>query len=284
MWYKVKKAYWWTVSTSGLLCGFSKKDPSSLSIECKVGYNMFSRLKNVKETIRWFLNYIKEKRFYTGVSFAQNFEDLIFQELANNFRNGQIPKIYVDVGAHDPIRFSNTYRLYRNGWRGINIDPLPSCVDRFMKFRPDDINLNIGISSSKGVIEYYNFEEPAFNTLNAERANMVIENKYSNLVEKKTIQVDTLQNILDKYLTTEFDNNLQIGLLTLDVETMEMDVLKSNDWEKYRPYFIIMESIVNVNESLDKIYKDKAVQFLIELGYIAVAKVANAVFFKDSSK
>lgn len=245
---------------------------------------MFSKLKKIKETLRECLNFIKEKRFYTGISFGQNFEDLVFEKLIGNCKNLQIPKIYVDVGAHDPIRFSNTYRLYKKGWKGINIDPLPSCVDRFKNFRPDDINLNIGISSNKGVIEYYNFEEPAYNTLNAERAKLVIDNKYTKLLEKRTIQVDTLQNVLDKYLTTEFDKNLQIGLLTLDVETMEMDVLKSNDWEKYRPYFIIMESIVNVNESLDKIYKDKAVQFLIELGYIAVAKVANAVFFKDSKK
>ena len=30
---------------------------------------------------------------------------------------------YVDVGCYHPILYSNTYRLYRNGWKGIVIDP-----------------------------------------------------------------------------------------------------------------------------------------------------------------
>lgn len=83
--------------------------------------------------------------------------------------------------------------------------------------------------------------------------------------------------MLDSYL-----GERQIDLMNIDVETMELSVLKSNDWDKYRPRFVIMESIVSSNESLDNIYNDPAVKYLIDRQYIAVAKVSNAVFFQSN--
>lgn len=229
------------------------------------------------EAIIKYLSFGKNVCHLTGISLAQNFEDLIFEKLkvsAGIDRNG----FYVDIGAHDPIRFSNTYILRKQGWRGINIDPLPSCINRFRKRRPDDINLNIGISDKAGEMEYYSFEEPAFNTTNPVRAEHVIKSGYSKLKEKRVIKIDTLKNVLDSYL-----GERQIDLMTIDVETMELSVLKSNDWDKYRPRFIIMESIVSCNESLDNIYNDPAVKYLIGKSYIAVAKVSNAVFFQSNA-
>ena len=156
---------------------------------------------------------------------------------------------------------------------------MKASIDRFNKFRPDDINLNIGISDKIGEIEYYNFEESAYNTTNSVRAEEVLDKGYSKLIDKTIVKNDTLKNVCDTYLAGK-----KIDLLTIDVETAELTVLQSNDWNKYRPTFIIMESIVNANESLDNIYQDPAVKYLIDKDYIAVAKVVNAVFFFDSKK
>ena len=55
-------------------------------------------------------------------SYAQEGEDLILYRMIY----GKIDKgFYVDVGAHHPKRFSNTYFFYRKGWRGINVEPMP---------------------------------------------------------------------------------------------------------------------------------------------------------------
>ena len=44
--------------------------------------------------------------------------------------------------AHHPQRFSNTYKFYLKGWRGINIDAMPEEYGTYSgKFRPGDINL-----------------------------------------------------------------------------------------------------------------------------------------------
>ena len=241
---------------------------------------MFSKLKKI------FYLYKKYKEFkiagsnITGVSLAQNFEDLIFLMLMNR-RTNCVDYIgtYVDVGAYDPVKFSNTFNLYRKGWRGINIDPLKSSIDRFNKLRPDDINLSIGIDDKVGEIEYFRFEESAYNTINPIQAEGYLKRGYPKFKEKNIIKTDTLKNVFDAYL-----NGRKIDLLTIDVENMELSVLQSNDWDKYRPTFIIMESIVNCDESLDNIYQDPAVQYLIDKDYIAVAKVVNAVFFSDNTQ
>ncbi len=209
------------------------------------------------------------------ISHGQNLEDNILWVLSGRKKNG----VYVDVGAHNPVRFSNTYRLFREGWSGINIDPLPGCMDLFNKQRSNDINLNIGCSKNAGELVYYSFEEPAYNSFDELRAETVQRKGYSKLKGKILVPVERLDTILDKYL-----GNRCIDVLTVDVEKCELDVLESNDWDKYRPKVIVMESLVSVNESLDKIYDDPAVAYVIDKGYIAVAKFSNAVFFKDKQQ
>ena len=54
-------------------------------------------------------------------SYSQEGEDMILRRIFGDKRLG----FYVDVGAHDPRRFSNTYYFYKRGWRGINIEPRP---------------------------------------------------------------------------------------------------------------------------------------------------------------
>lgn len=84
--------------------------------------------------------------YITEISYATNFEDMIAKFYCNQHR-GREGGFYVDVGALDPFRFSNTYALYLAGWRGINIEPRRDCIQKFEQYRKLDINLNIGISS-----------------------------------------------------------------------------------------------------------------------------------------
>ena len=42
--------------------------------------------------------------------------------LADEFFKKKMSGFYVDVGCHQPLLNNNTYRLYKRGWRGINID------------------------------------------------------------------------------------------------------------------------------------------------------------------
>src|SRR5689334_15261611 len=86
-------------------------------------------------------------------SYSQEGEDMILARVFENQKSG----FYVDVGAHHPWRFSNTYMFYRRGWRGLNIDAMPDSMSRFRKARPRDINVEIPVLREEAVLNYYQF-------------------------------------------------------------------------------------------------------------------------------
>ncbi|HWR59941.1 MAG TPA: FkbM family methyltransferase, partial [Thermodesulfovibrionales bacterium] len=93
-------------------------------------------------------------------SYSQEGEDLILRRIFSNITNG----FYVDIGAHHPKRFSNTYLFYRQGWCGINIDAMPGSMKLFNKFRPRDINLEFAVANGNNKMTYYEFNLPALNS------------------------------------------------------------------------------------------------------------------------
>ncbi len=207
---------------------------------------------------------------YAMQYYGQNGEDIF----ATNFFDKSHKGTYIDVGAHHPIRFSNTHLLYLAGWRGINIDPLPGSMDIFKKERPDDVNLELCISEHTGDIRYYSFEEPAYNTLSETRANEIISHGYSKLNSTITVKSKTLSSVLDNYLPA----NRDIDLMTIDVETMELGVLRSNNWSKFLPKLIIIESLSSKSLDVSSLRSDPAILFLIEKGYFIIGKALNAIY------
>ncbi|MFM6476289.1 MAG: hypothetical protein ACKPGH_22810, partial [Dolichospermum sp.] len=104
--------------------------------------------------------YTNSKYAFHKISFSQDGEDIVIAELFNNKPEG----FYVDVGAHHPQRFSNTYYFYLNGWSGINIDAMPGSMKIFDDLRPRDINLEIPISDKSEILTYYEFDETSINS------------------------------------------------------------------------------------------------------------------------
>ncbi|MBR6896665.1 MAG: hypothetical protein IKN24_00705 [Lachnospiraceae bacterium] len=72
-------------------------------------------------------------------------------------------------------------------------------MKRFKQYRPRDINLNIGISSQSGTLDYYDFDEHAYNTTDKDRAQFCIDNEYSKLKGVISIKVVTMKRVLDKH-------------------------------------------------------------------------------------
>ncbi len=208
-----------------------------------------------------------------SISYSQNCEDLIFLQL---IQGKKTEGLYVDIGAHHPIRFSNTYLLYTSGWHGINIDPLQGTKKLFDIYRPDDTNLEVGVSSNPGVVKYYSFNEPAYNTTSKEHARECIKNGWTKLLNIRNIKVVRLETIFDRYVGEVG----HIDVMTIDVETRELDVLKSNNWEKYIPDWIIIEALQKVYSPLNEVNDDPVIAFLREKGYESVAKNKNAVFLE----
>ena len=79
----------------------------------------------------------------------------------NNFFKNKKKGFYIDVGCYHPIHRSNTFLLYKKGWRGINIDIHKFSIELFRYLRPEDFNYNFAVSNKNEVInEVMNKMEP----------------------------------------------------------------------------------------------------------------------------
>lgn len=202
-----------------------------------------------------------------NLCYGQDGEDLILDRLFERQAQG----FYVDVGAHHPVRFSNTYLFYRRGWHGINIDAMPGSMKKFCKVRPRDINIECGVAGSTGKLMYHRFNEPALNTFDASEAAHKNKPPY-HLIDTIEVTVERLDALLERYLPV----GQQIDFLSVDVEGKDEEVLRSNDWGRYRPRFILAETL---RTDMLRLGECPVVQFLHEVGYTPVSKAYNTSFF-----
>jgi hypothetical protein len=203
-------------------------------------------------------------------SYAQEGEDLVIARLLGE----RGPGFYVDVGAHHPARHSNTFLLYRRGWRGINIDATPGSMAVFGRMRPRDVNVEALVASNSLPRVFHQFNEPALNTASAELA-VFRPNESSDFKVTSTVTMTprTLASILDQYMPA----GQTIDMMSVDVEGLDLDVLVSNDWARFRPALLLVEILATALHDIDQ---HEIVRFLDGHGYRPVAKLYNTVIFR----
>jgi FkbM family methyltransferase len=204
-------------------------------------------------------------------SYSQEGEDRILHRIFESVDAG----FYVDIGAHHPKRFSNTFLFYQRGWHGINVDAMPGSMVLFRRLRPKDINIEAAVARSRKLLPYYIFDEPALNTCDEELAlARSLEGRY-RIVAKHSVETRTLADILDAYLPC----GQEIDFLTIDVEGLDLEVLQSNDWERYRPRYVLVECLeTDVFEFCGNVSHS----FLEEQGYRIVAKTLRTSIYQDA--
>lgn len=179
------------------------------------------------------------------VSYAQNQEDMILFTLLHKTERG----FYVDVGANHETFHSVTKFFYERGWHGINIEPTKSLIKEY-DLRDRDINLNVAVSDKKGELPFR--EYPHHDGLSTV-AEVIKKNHEQNDLPHVdySVKVTTLESIFKQ-------NNVgKIDFLKIDVEGHELEVLKGNDWNKYRPAVVVFEGTV----------REACIAFLTEVGY-----------------
>ena len=103
------------------------------------------------------INFIKILRqaFFKTIDkffFSQFGEDRIINEIFNNnIKNG----FYVDVGCYHPVKYSNTLRLHKKGWSGINVDVEINKIKVFNLVRRNDHNVLAPVSTKNKIVEIY---------------------------------------------------------------------------------------------------------------------------------
>ena len=166
----------------------------------------------------------------TFISFAQNFEDVMLWRALRHVSQG----FFIDVGANDPDRDSVTRAFYDRGWNGINIEPVDTFHARLKQRRPRDVNLPVGLGSSVGRNVFYVVGESGLGTTDEAVAERHAADGWQ--VQKTDIVIDTLSNVCEAHAPAE------IHFLKIDVEGMEKDVLMGADFNRWRPWILVIEA------------------------------------------
>ncbi len=200
--------------------------------------------------------------------YSQEGEDILLDRILPTDMAG----FFVDVGAHHPTRFSNTYALYRKGWRGINVDATPGSMELFKKLRPADINIECAVSTVDTPMMFHMFKESALNTFDPSLAQ---EYSASGWAVERTVEMKprSLSSILKEHLPV----GKHVDLLSIDVEGKELEVLHSNDWHSCCPELIVLEVLTTPFASLPS---HPAISFLAGKGYEPVSRLTNSVILQ----
>jgi FkbM family methyltransferase len=154
-------------------------------------------------------------------------------------------------------------------------------MNLFRYLRPRDINVEVAISDVEGEAAYYQFKFGAFNGLEAaiaeQRAELASNHSEwaspgQQLKSKIIVHTEPLRNVLEKHLAPR----QQIDFMSIDVEGLELQVLQSNDWERFQPRVVVVEIL---QKTIDHITVTPVAKYLASLGYVCLSKCVNTVFF-----
>ncbi len=229
---------------------------------------------SLKKYIRYFIEWAIPSIWFYKRSYSQDGEDVTLESLLACDKNYK--GFYIDVGAHHPYRFSNTALFYKKGWRGINIEPTPTLFGPFERHRKDDINLNVGVSHEKDVLEFFEFDEPALNSFDKEKSEDIDKGVRYNITKRSLIPVQTLESILDEYCA---DKRI-IDFITIDAEGWDLNVIKSNNWDKYNFKFVLVEADVEIAN----LFENEVYQYLIARNYELVGLLKRTSIFRLKMK
>jgi FkbM family methyltransferase len=205
-------------------------------------------------------------------SYSQSGEDLIIDYFFESI--GIKQPAYIDIGANQPEKGNNTYLFYLKGSRGICIEPDITLIPALKKVRPKDLILNLGISMvAEDFADFYFFKEHyhTWNTFSKDDATKKSEESGLSFYSSK-VKLDTINSITQRY---HFE---KVNYLSIDVEGLDLEVLKSIDFGRIKPELICVETIAfSMTNTLRK--NQVAVDFMLSKDYLVYADTnLNTIF------
>ena len=209
-------------------------------------------------------------------SFAQQGEDLILYNLLCHDLQIQAPS-YLDIGAGDPVLSNNTYALYLTGCRGVLVEPNPTLVRKLKAVRPGDVVLGCGVGLEEAAdADYYVIRGRwPLNTFSRETVAEYRRQSASDPVERVLkMPLIPINRLLDDHFNGAPD------LLSIDIEGLDLKVLRTLDFRAHRPAAICAET-KKPGMSHDS---TPVARLLRSRGYVACAGSLYNTIFVDRSR
>lgn len=220
------------------------------------------------------LNEVKEIYKF---SYSQNGEDIIIKNLFDYVLKVYNPT-YLDIGANHPFINNNTYNFYKNGSTGVLIEPDIELHDYLKVARPKDVCLNIGIGiNSTPYIEFYKMDDKCLSTFSKDQVKFLVNECNYRMDRAEKIPMLNINHVIEKNFTK------CPNFISLDTEGMDLDILKSFDFDKYTPEVFCVETITFSKEGKgEKVYD--IISYMESKGYLIWADThVNTIFVSKSA-
>jgi FkbM family methyltransferase len=206
---------------------------------------------------------------YASVYFGMSGEDAVLRHMFKWRLAGGKPGRFVDIGCAAPVHISNTYLLYALGWRGLGIDPNPDFAPAWRDVRPEDVFENVGVGETSSTAYWFR----NLKNIGMSKICPVDERPGPDFSEiGTTVKIERLDELFARHLPDQ-----SIQLLSIDVEGAELGALMSNDWNRWRPEVIFMESHIF---TFEQPREDKAIDYLYQQGYRLTGRIGANVILR----
>jgi FkbM family methyltransferase len=179
---------------------------------------------------------------------------------------------FVEIGANDGVTTSTTFGLVRDGWQGLCVEPNPRIYAKLvenLRAWPSVRTVACAVGTSEGPAKLFlGKDDPRgmVSTLATDDSEWFRQHRSEEFVEVDCRRLATL--LENEGVAGRF------GLLMVDAEGMDLEVLQSADFSRARPRLIVTEE-----------YEPKAAakhELLRSLGYELRERIGANTFWLDT--
>lgn len=147
---------------------------------------------------------------------------------------------FIEIGAYDGVRLSNSYFFERIGWKGILIEAHPELAKQCQLNRPNSTTLHAALGETDGGSVNFSMVsgKTGIDTLSfvstSEKQLLRIKSNGGKIRNVKVHQ-RSLDSLLQEFKISEVD------FISIDVEGVELDILKGANLSTQKPRLLLIE-------------------------------------------
>jgi FkbM family methyltransferase len=234
------------------------------------------KTKNNDSTISRMLTSLFKHRLAKH-SYSQSGEDLIIDFVLCALRVSD--RHYLDIGAHHPTELSNTYLFYQRGFSGVLVEADPDLCNKIRTKRPRDVCLNAGVGpiDAKSAPFYVMDTRTlsTFSKLEATRYQSMGTHRIERTIE---VPVISLNSIIESNCRGEAPT-----VLSIDVEGLDFELLRSLDFQRFRPTVICVETL-SYSETREEEKDHRIAALMSDNGYFPYADTYINTIFVETNR
>lgn len=231
--------------------------------------------------IKNFLRKVKNKIFPQPIvireynTYSQAGEDAI---LAFLFADKKMSKVsYLDIGTNTPDYCNNTYLLYKKGHRGVCVEADKTLIPIIKEVRADDKIINAGVAVSTQLeADFYIFDIKGLNTFDKKEVEKRQASGTFHVMQVVKVPLISINDIIKDYFESYPD------FISIDIEGLDLEVLKSLDFNKY-PVPVICVETCEFSENHVRPKDNSISDFILSKGYVVYADTYINTIFVDKN-